>query len=271
MDRKQRLPDYNNPNSRKLLKLFSDTLQEVRALYFQALTEGNTNKARRLLRQLGQISQALESEYGDWSKTELTREYVKGAYYIDDVMQNGEIYLAVNKLPYDELKDMVSDLWTIHVNAVKALIDTSDMYVKASLDWMERVAIQSLDKAIQEQFREELAKSVLKWETMGEMKRGAIELLKAEHITEFQDRSWRYWSMERYSEMLVRTETNRANVQGTINRWIQIWITKYKIVEQADCCSICAEMNGDIVDVSQGTVDLPPFHPNCRGYIIAQI
>jgi len=63
-----------------------------------------------LLRQLGQISQALESEYGDWSKTELTREYVKGAYYIDDVMQNGSIFLAVNKLPYDELKDMVNDL-----------------------------------------------------------------------------------------------------------------------------------------------------------------
>ena len=271
MDRKQRLPDYNNPNSRKLLKLFSDTLQEVRALYFQALTEWNTNKARRLLRQLGQISQALESEYGDRSKVELTREYVKGAYYIDDVMQNGSIFLAVNKLPYKELQEMVNNLWTIHVNAVKALIDTSDMYVKASLDWMERVAIQTLDKAIQEQFTQELAKWVLKWETMGEMKRGAIELLKAEHITEFQDRAWRYWSMDRYAEMLVRTETNRANVQGTINRAIQIWITKFQINEQPDCCEVCAEMNGDIVDISQGTVDLPPFHPNCRGFITAVI
>lgn len=271
MDRKKRLPDYNNPNGRKLLRLFSDTLQEVRALYFQALQENNTSKAQRLLRQLSQISMALESEYKDWSKVELTREYVKGAYYIDDVMQNGEIYLAVNKIPYDELKDMVSDLGTIHVNAVKALIDTSDMYVKASLDWMERVAIQTLDKTIQEKFTEELAKSVLKWETMGEMKRGAIELLKAEHITEFQDRAWRYWSMDRYAEMLVRTETNRANVQGTINRAIQIWITKFQIVEQPDCCEVCAEMNGDIVDVTEWTVDLPPFHPNCRGYIIAQI
>ena len=71
-------------------------MQEIRALYFQALSENNTTKARRLLRQLGQISQALESEYGDWSKVELTREYVKGAYYIDDFMQNGTIFLAVN-------------------------------------------------------------------------------------------------------------------------------------------------------------------------------
>ena len=271
MDRKRWLPDYNNPNWKKLLKLFSDTMQEIRALYFQALSENNTTKARRLLRQLGQISQALESEYGDWSKVELTREYVKGAYYIDDVMQNGTIFLAVNKLPYDELQDMVNNLWNIHVNAVKALINTSDMYVKASLDWMERVAIQSLDKAIQEKFTQELAKWVLKWESINEMKRGAIDLLRAEHITEFQDRAWRYWSMERYAEMLVRTETNRANVQGTINRAIQIWITKFKIVEQPDCCEVCAEMNGDIVDISQGTVDLPPFHPNCRGYIIAQV
>jgi hypothetical protein len=49
-------------------------------------------------------------------------------------MQNGTIFLAVNKLPYKELKEMVNNLGTIHVNAVKALIDTSDMYVKASLD-----------------------------------------------------------------------------------------------------------------------------------------
>ena len=80
MDRKRWLPDYNNPNWKKLLKLFSDTMQEIRALYFQALSENNTTKARRLLRQLGQISKALESEYGDWSKVELTREYVTGAY-----------------------------------------------------------------------------------------------------------------------------------------------------------------------------------------------
>jgi hypothetical protein len=38
-------------------------MQEVRALYFQALSENNTTKAQRLLRQLGQISKALESEY----------------------------------------------------------------------------------------------------------------------------------------------------------------------------------------------------------------
>jgi hypothetical protein len=28
-------------------------------------------------------------------------------------------------------------------------------------------------------------------------------------------------------------------------------------------------MNGDIVDIRDGIVDLPPFHPNCRGYIYA--
>jgi SPP1 gp7 family putative phage head morphogenesis protein len=166
---------------------------------------------------------------------------------------------------------MVNNLGTIHVNAVKALIDTSDMYVKASLDWMERVAIQSLEKTIQEKLTQELAKWVLKWESISEMKRGAIDLLQSEHITEFQDRAWRYRSMDRYAEMLVRTETNRANTQGTINRAIQIWITKFQIVEQPDCCEVCAEMNGDIVDISQGTVDLPPFHPNCRWYIIAQV
>ena len=71
--------------------------------------------------------------------------------------------------------------------------------------------------------------------------------------------------------MLTRTETSIANIQGTINRAIQLWITKFRVVEQADCCELCSEYNWEVVDVTDGTVDLPPYHPNCRGYIIAVI
>lgn len=271
MDRKRWLPDYNNPNDKKLIRLFSESMQELRALYFEAMNEWNRTKANRILRQLGQISKALNAEYADWSKYELTKEYVKWAYYIDDVMKWGTIALMINKLPQEELNEMLKDLWQIHVEAVKALINTSDMYVKASLDWMERVAIQSLSKLHQEMVREELAKGILRGESMQEMKNWISDLLHAENITKFQDRSWRYWNMDSYVEMLTRTETNIANTQGTINRAIQLWITKFQITEQPDCCEICAEVNGDIVDVTEWDVELPPFHPNCRGFITAVI
>ena len=266
MDRHARLPNYNNPNDKKLIRLFSESMYELRALYFEAMNEWNRTKANRILKQLGQISKSLNSEYADWSKYELTKEYVKGAYYINDITKSGSVALIVNKIPQEELNEMLKDLWQIHVEAVKALINTSDMYVKASLDWMERVAIQSLSKLHQELVREELAKGILKWESMQEMKNWISDLLHAENITKFQDRAWRYWNMDSYVEMLTRTETNIANTQGTINRAVQLWITKFQITEQPDCCEICAEVNGDIVDVTQWDVELPPFHPNCRGF-----
>ena len=54
---------------------------------------------------------------------------------------------------------------------------------------MERVAIQSLSKLHQELVREELAKGILKGESLQEMKNGISDLLHAENITEFQDRA----------------------------------------------------------------------------------
>lgn len=269
MDRKRWLPDYNNENDRKLIRLFSESMQEIRALYFEAIQEWNKTKAMRMMRQLNQISKALNDEYWQRAEYELTKEYVKGAYYINDVVKGWTVFLTLNKIPQKELNEMLKDLWNVHVQAVKALIDTSDMYVKASLDWMERVAIQSLSKLHQELVREELAKGILKGESIQEMKNWISDLLHAENITKFQDRAWRYWSMDSYVEMLTRTETNIANTQWTINRAIQLWITKFQITEQPDCCEVCAEVNGDIVDVTEWSVDLPPFHPNCRWFITA--
>lgn len=269
MDRKRYLPQYNTPEDKKLIDLFHNTMQEIRALYFQALSEWDKTKANRLLRQLSNISNTLYWEYRGRSEYSLTREYVKWAYYINDVVKGWAVYLAFNKIPQKELNDMVKWLWAIHVDAVKALINTSDMYVKASLDWMERVAIQSLAKVQQELVREQLAKWILKGESIHEMKKNVFDLLQGENITKFQDKAGRYWNMDTYVEMLTRTETNIANTQGTINRAVQLWITKFQITEQPDCCEVCAEMNGDIVDVTDWVVDLPPFHPNCRGYITA--
>ena len=51
-NRRKWLPDYNNENDRKLIRLFSESMQELRALYFEAMNEGNKSKAMRIMRQL---------------------------------------------------------------------------------------------------------------------------------------------------------------------------------------------------------------------------
>lgn len=163
---------------------------------------------------------------------------------------------------------MVWELGAVHVDAVNALLDNSKNYVKSSLDGMERQALTMLNKLQQEQVREQLARGVISGDSLGSMKDRIKYYFEDNSITWFRDRGGKIWELDRYVDMLTRTETSIANVQGTINRAIQIGITKFKVVEQHNCCDICAEYNGKIFDIKDGTVELPPYHPNCRGYII---
>ena len=133
---------------------------------------------------------------------------------------------------------------------------------------MERQALTMLNELQQSKVRETLARSTITGDSLQEMKDKVAKYFMDNQITVFKDRSGKSWSLDRYVDMLTRTETSIANIQGTINRAIQLGITKFRVVEQADCCELCSEYREEIVDITDGTVDLPPYHPNCRGYIV---
>lgn len=269
MDRKKYLAALYSAEDRKIISIFHEAMRDIRLAYLQAVNAWDITKANKLMKRISDIAKKLEKEYWVRATTRLEKEYLKWVKYIDDVSIWGDSISVILTANSDKIHEMISDLWPVHMEAVKALLNSSKMYVKASLDWMTRVAINSLQKVQQEKVREQLAKSTITWDSLTTMKSKISKLLADEKITSFQDRAWRYWSMDRYIDMLTRTETSIANAQGTINRAIQLWIFKFKVVEQADCCKKCAEYNGKIVDVRVWLPELPPFHPNCRWYIIA--
>lgn len=255
----------------QLIKLFREELTRINVLYLQAINSDDMSKADRLLKKLWVIAKTLENEYWERATKRIPQEYLLGSKYIDDTLTKEASFLAINKATAKELKKMVAELWEVHVDAVNALLNNSKNYVKASLDGMERQALTMLNELQQEKVREKLARATITGDSLQEMKTKIAKYFQSNGITGFKDRSGKLWSLDRYVDMLTRTETSIANIQGTINRAIQLWITKFRVVEQADCCELCSEYNWDVVDVTDGTVDLPPYHPNCRGYIIAVI
>lgn len=71
---------------------------------------------------------------------------------------------------------------------------------------------------------------------------------------------------------IVRTESNAAMNRASMTAYKQVGIKRYKIVSLMDdrVCVYCHEVqNGRIYPVSKArkTVNLPPFHPNCRCYV----
>jgi len=249
---------------RKLIKLFQDEVDRINLLYMKAIHSNDITKANQLMGQMKKISNYLSQEYWKRAEVRLPQEYVKGTSYIDEVLK---MDMVLENLSKQSIEAYLGELWPIHIEAVNALVDNSKNYVRSSLDWMERQAISMINELQQTQVREELAKGIISWEAKSNDR--LIDYFTSQWISWFKDRGGKYWSMDRYVDMLVRTETSIANTQGTINRGLELWITKFWIVEHPDCCEVCAEMNGDIVDIRDGAVELPPFHPNCRGYIYA--
>lgn len=269
MDRTKYLANLYTKEDKALIRVFQKEMQKLDLLYFRAINSSDLTKANAILTRIKEIAKKLKEDYWERADSVIPREYLKGARYIDDLVDRRDTLSLINNADNTEIRRMIKAMWPIHWDAVHALLNTSKNYVKSSLDWMERQALTMVWELQQQKIREELAWGMLSWLSLQKMENRVKKYFFDNRITWFKDRSWRLWSMDRYVDMLTRTETSIANVQWTINRAIQLWITKFRIVEQVDCCEKCAEYNWDIVDVKNWTVSLPPFHPNCRWYIIA--
>ena len=254
-----------------LIKLFKEELAKLNASYILAINSNDITKANTLLRKMWSIIKTLNAEYDERAELRIPQEYLLGAKYIDDLLTKETSYQIINRATKKEINKMIDELGTVHVDAVNALLNNSKMYVKSSLDGMERQALTMLNELQQEKVREKLARSVITGDSLQNMKEKIARYFEQNQITVFKDRGGKTRSLDRYVDMLTRTETSIANVQGTLNRAIQLGITKFRIVEQADCCELCSEYRNQVVDVTSGLVELPPYHPNCRGYVIAVI
>lgn len=269
MDRNRYLAKSYSAEDKKLIELFNQEMDRINSLYIQAIHSSDLTKAHNLLKQLRSIVKTLQAEYGKRADIRIPEEYLKWSEYINDLLWIDTGFSLWVSLSAEKLEPLVAELWPFHIEAVNALLDNSKNYVRTSLDWVERQAITMVNELQQEQIREHLARWVISGEWLHKMNARIEKYFQDNMISWFRDRAWRFWSMDRYVDMLTRTETSIANTQWTINRALEYGITKFRIQESPDCCEECAEMDWDVVDISLWAVELPPFHPNCRGTIVA--
>lgn len=95
-------------------------------------------------------------------------------------------------------------------------------------------------------------------------------------VTGFVDSANRAWSLDTYSEMVVRTTTREAVVQGQVQAMADAGVNLARISQHASSCAICRPFEGRLVSLDGSTTEfqgqsvadtsigLPPYHPNCR-------
>lgn len=95
-------------------------------------------------------------------------------------------------------------------------------------------------------------------------------------VTAFQDRLGRQWSLETYAEMAIRTTTSEAIAQGTSAALLSQDFDVIVVNSVPDPCPICKPYDGNTYSLT-GRSDhpvldrLPPFHPNCRHFILPSV
>lgn len=103
-----------------------------------------------------------------------------------------------------------------------------------------------------------------------------VKKLFKDGITGFVDRANKKWALDTYSEMVVRTTTREAVVQGQLIRMASHGVNVCRVSSHASSCEICRPFEGRLisldgsvsefqgVSVGDSSVPLPPYHPNCR-------
>ena len=90
----------------------------------------------------------------------------------------------------------------------------------------------------------------------------------------FVDKAGKRWGLDTYAEMVVRTTTREAAVQGSIDRMVSHGVNLARVSVHSDSCDICKPYEGRLVSLDgqvttyqgESAMDastIPPYHPNC--------
>ena len=124
---------------------------------------------------------------------------------------------------------------------------------------------------------QEVARGIAEGKTRVAVTRSIKERLLREGRANFVDKAGRRWSLDRYGEMVARTTTREAMVQGTIQRLKEHGIELVQITAHA-CDDFCVYYEGVVANIGAEPHPRypflsqigggPPFHCNCLHTIV---
>lgn len=83
--------------------------------------------------------------------------------------------------------------------------------------------------------------------------RSALSLLADRGITGFTDRSGRKWDMASYAEMVTRTSSGHAAIEGHMDRLTGLGVDTVYVSDSPEECEICREWESSILSISGKT------------------
>ncbi|CEP67871.1 Bacteriophage A118, Gp4, minor capsid [Moorella glycerini] len=253
----ERLVRFSEDEVARLVQLYTEAEREILNEINRALLRGNkTEYLQAMLANVQAILEDLRNGSRTWCEEAIPRIYVEGAKFAEEQLKA-------------QREKIIVGFGVIHQQAAQVLAE-------AAYNRLEGV-VQTIGRKSEDIYRvlalENIRGSVIGYKTWEQVAKSYREQLAERGVTGFEDAAGRNWNMRSYTEMVARTTTMEAHLQGTANRLLEHGHDLVKVSTHSGACNKCSPWQGKILSLTGRTRGFPTlqeakqaglFHPNCR-------
>ena len=248
---------FSDAEINRLIRFYEQAEREILDRLNRALLRGNqTEYLAAMKKNIEAILQQLREGNRTWCTEAIPRIYSQGLYAADAMLK-------------DAGASVKAGFGAIHQQAAQVLAENAFQ----RFEDVVQVIGRQVNDIYRELALENVRGAVVGYDTWKQTARRFREQLAERGVTGFKDRSGRMWNMRTYTEMVARTTTMEAHLQGTANRLVEQGHDLVKISTHRGACPLCAPFEGKILSITGKTPGYPTleeakaaglFHPNCR-------
>lgn len=242
----------------RLARLYMEAEREILLQMDRGMAKGGDLRyLRGMLDNVQTILEDLLTGNRQWCEQAIPKVYVAGAEYADGLVS----------------AKLGGGFGGIHQQAVKVLADNTF----GRLESVRQVIGRTTEDVYRQYALEATRQSVIGYKSWQEVAKDFRANLRAGGITGFRDKRGREWNMKSYAEMVARTTTMQAHLEGTANRLVEHGHDLVRVSSHAGSCPLCLPYQGKILSLTGRDKDDPRcyatlqeakdnglFHPNCR-------
>jgi hypothetical protein len=248
---------FSDAEINRLVKFYEQAEREILDQLNRALLRGNkTEYLAQMKKNVEAILQQLRDGNRTWCEQAIPRVYSQGLYSADAMLKD---IGATVKAGFGAIHQQAAQV--LAENAFQRFEDVAQVIGRQVNDIHRELALENVRG------------TVVGYDTWKQTAKRFREQLAERGVTGFKDRSGRMWNMRTYTEMVARTTTMEAHLQGTANRLVEQGHDLIKVSTHRGACELCQPWQGKILSITGKTEGYPTleeakaaglFHPNCR-------
>jgi hypothetical protein len=248
---------FSDAEIARLVKFYEQAEREILDRINRALLRGNnTEYLEQMKKNIEAILRQLREGNRTWCSEAIPRVYSQGLYSADAMLKDAGVSITAG-------------FGAIHQQAAQVLAENA--YQR--FEDVVQVIGRQVNDIYRELALENVRGTVVGYDTWKQTARRFREQLAERGVTGFKDRSGKMWNMRTYTEMVARTTTQQAHIEGTLNRLSEQDHDLIIVSRHKGACSLCAPWEGKILSITGKTEGYPTLeeakaaglmHPNCR-------